>query len=940
MLRKFLRKLVGDEQQPKTYVNPSTNVSAQPPLHFDIRLRYTLPAHKGKITRIAWSPDGRRLAVPSEDRVLRIWDVDSGEMVFEREGHTESIVSVAWSPAGRVIATGSYDHTARIWDADSGTWERTLRGHSDRIQSVAWSPDGRILATSASDNTVRLYEASSGALDPMFQKEQYPVGSIAWSPRSEFAWGSANGTIRIWDMKTKTLRWTLEGHTNIVLSMAWSPDGRTMASSSIDRTIQIWDTETGRRLRDIEAHYRTVTSVSFSYDGRLLASKSLDDTVRIWRCDTWQLVKELAEPATLSSIHAGIAFHPTDPVLATLGEHDTVIRIWDVNIDALLSDGPTGPSIHYRNAKVVIVGDSGVGKSGLSLVLSGKPFIPTESTHGRNVWMFDSQTLHLDGLHEETRETLLWDLAGQPGYRLVHQLYLNEVAVGLIVLDTQREGDPFTGVRYWDRALRQAHSPNLYPGRPLKRFLIAGRVDRGSGVRRERLEALVGELDFDGYFETSAKEGWGIEGLKAAIHSAIDWESLPKVSSTKLFHDIKSFLIEEKQTGRLLSTVDDLYYIFLRSKGSSIAAEKLIEQFETCIGRIESRGLIHRLYYDDLVLLQPELLDAYASALVNAVKEEPDGLGCIAEASAQSGNFRIPEGERIKDSGQERQLLKAMVEDLLHHEIALREQTEAGPQLVFPSQLTREHQDLPDPEGKAVSFTFEGSALNIYATLAVRLSYSGVFNKQNMWKNATIYTHTESSVGTYGLLLREQAEGRGEINLFFDAASEEMRFVFETFVRQHLQRRALAGSIQRQRTFVCSHCGTPVIDVAVLRRREKGLDWIACNVCEQRISLLDYEEHLQGVVNPSRMLSIDRAIEARREFEIADSVLQATLAIGDSDTHILELIVTKRRRLIILEAKQAFLGVSTLPETIMEIEDLHREIGDLETRLRHTAANT
>src|SRR5262249_41894406 len=272
--------------------------------------------------------------------------------------------------------------------------------------------------------------------------------SIAWSPRNEFAWGSAMGTIRIWDMKTKTLRWMLEGHTNLVLSMAWSPDGRTLASSSIDRTIQIWDTETGRRLRDIEAHHRTVTSVSFSHDGRLLASKSLDDTVRIWRCDTWQIVKELAEPTIPSSIHAGIAFHPTEPVLATLGDYDTTIRIWDVNIDALLSNTSEIPSVHYRNAKVVLVGDSGAGKSGLGLVLCSKPFTPTESTHGRNVWIFDSQTLDLDGLHEETRETLLWDLVGQPGYRLVHQLHLNEVAVALIVFDTQRDTDPFTSLRY------------------------------------------------------------------------------------------------------------------------------------------------------------------------------------------------------------------------------------------------------------------------------------------------------------------------------------------------------------------------------------------------------------------------------------------------------------------------------------------------------------
>jgi GTPase SAR1 family protein len=74
----------------------------------------------------------------------------------------------------------------------------------------------------------------------------------------------------------------------------------------------------------------------------------------------------------------------------------------------------------------VLVGDSGVGKSGLGLVLTGQPFVPTLSTHGRHIWTFNSQEIEIGKGRKETRETLLWDLAGQPGYRLIHQLYLNE----------------------------------------------------------------------------------------------------------------------------------------------------------------------------------------------------------------------------------------------------------------------------------------------------------------------------------------------------------------------------------------------------------------------------------------------------------------------------------------------------------------------------------
>src|SRR5205085_8606994 len=96
----------------------------------------------------------------------------------------------------------------------------------------------------------------------------------------------------------------------------------------------------------------------------------------------------------------------------------------------------------------------------------------------------------------------------------------------------------------------------------------------------------------------------------------------------------------------------------------------------------------------------------------------------------------MPKDERIGKREQEKLLLIAMVEDLLRYEIALREQADDGPYLIFPSQSTRENPDLPDPEGKTAVFSFEGPVLNIYATLAVRFSHSGLFKKKELWKNA------------------------------------------------------------------------------------------------------------------------------------------------------------------------------------------------------------
>jgi len=715
-----------------------------------------------------------------------------------------------------------------------------LRGHRQAITQTAWSPDGRLLASASSDRTIRL-----------------------------------------WDAQTFQPIHILSDHSGTVYSVAWSPDGRLLASASIDHTIRFWDPGTGRQTHTLEGHTAYISCISFSADNSVLASKSNDVTVRLWNLDAWQEVALLNESSS-EILSSSLAFHPKLPLLATLGEGDTIIRIWDLDLATILRRTSTVPSVHYTNAKVVLVGDSGVGKSGLGLVLSKQGFAPTESTHGRYVWPFDSREVELSNGGKENREILLWDLAGQPGYRLIHQLHLNEVAVALVVFDAHSETDPLAGVHHWDRALRIAQRTQGSSAPPMQKFLVAARVDRGgAAVSRARVDALLHELGFAGYFETSAKEGTGTPELAEAIQAAINWEVLPKVSSNDLFQRIKDFLAAEKESGRLLSTVDDLYHTFLKIESAPAGAENLRPQFETCIGRVESRGLIRRLSFGNFVLLQPELLDAYASALVNAVKDEPEGFGTIAEAKVQAGDFSIPRDERIQNKEQEKLLLLAMVEDLLHSEIALRETAEDGLHLVFPSQSTRENPELPDPAGKTVVFSFEGPVQNIYATLTVRLSHSGLFKKKELWKNAVTY---QASVGgTCGLFLHNIGEGRGELTLFYDqAASAQTRLQFEDYVHIHLQRRALPETIKRRRILVCNHCHTVMTEQIVQSRLNLGHNWLNCPVCDRRISLLDREETLTAA--PSLAVQqMDRAADTQRDRATAQTILQGKIKTGDFD---------------------------------------------------------
>lgn len=665
---------------------------------------------------------------------------------------------------------------------------------------------------------------------------------------------------------------TLEGHQNRVYSVVFDPTGHHLASGSHDNTVKLWEAAGGRLLRTLEGHTGCVVCIGFSPDGQLLASKAQDNSIRLWRADSGDNLAIFPDPASIYW-PPGLAFHPHRPLLATVGSDpdapkddcDRVIHLYELDLAILLAQ-QAKPSAHYVNAKVVLVGDTGVGKSGLSLVLNRQPFEATDSTPGRRVWTLDSQEARTAGGIPQTRETLLWDLAGQPGYRVIHQLHLNEVAVALVVFDARSETDPLAGVRHWERALRLAHQRQTSGDIPMKKLLVSARNDRGGvAIGEDRLQAVLKEFGFDGYFKTSAKEGWEIDELRTAIEQAIPWEVLPEVSSSQLFADIKSFLVDVKKTGRLLALPKQLYEDFVAQQPDSARdVADLRAQFDTCIGRLEARDLIRRLSFGGYVLLQPELLDAYASAMVNTAKEEPDGLGSMAEEIALAGRFFVPEEQKVKDPDQEQLLLHATVEELVRHDLALRENADDGRYLVFPSQFNRDYEDAPDPKGKAVAITFDGPVQSLYATLAVRLGHSGLFTtgRAEMWRNAAVFTARAG--GKCGLFVNEFSEARGRLILFYDEhASQETRYHFEEYVLAHAARRSLEDSVALVRFFICPECGLPVPDAYVKTLRDKGKMTFTCP-CGGEVSLAEPKERIHF---KSAVQAMDKSANRQRKFD-------------------------------------------------------------------------
>jgi WD40 repeat protein len=188
--------------------------------------------------------------------------------------------------------------------------------------------------------------------------------------------------------------------------------------------------ETSTRI--LEGHINRISGISFSFDGKLMASKALDG-VRLWRTDTWETVLILNE-STSNNPHSGIAFHPKSYCLATLGKEDTVIRIWDIDNILILRLKATSKFVYYTSAKIVLVGESNVGKSCLAMRLADDRY-PKENeqgtTHGMRFWPMSPEKISIQAItaKNERRDVILWDMGGQDEYRLVHQLFLHDTTL-------------------------------------------------------------------------------------------------------------------------------------------------------------------------------------------------------------------------------------------------------------------------------------------------------------------------------------------------------------------------------------------------------------------------------------------------------------------------------------------------------------------------------
>jgi WD40 repeat protein/uncharacterized caspase-like protein len=280
---------------------------------------------ESEIQSLAFSPDGRMLATSGMDQSVYLWDVGSGKRIRELEGHLDSVKSVAFSPDGRQIATagnGALDNSIRIWDPSTGRQIRRLAGHESGSNAVAFAPNGRILCSGGSDNKVKLRDPETGRVLRTVDQGDI-VWEVAFSPDGSLFAGASSEHIRLWKVSTGVLVREIKTGSVLVGGLAFSPDGRTVATAGPNNTAVLYDVGTGAVVRSFMGHTEDVRSVALSPDGKLLATGGLDKTARIWDVASG---RELQRFDSHENTVESVAFSPDGKRLAS-GSWDKTSQI-------------------------------------------------------------------------------------------------------------------------------------------------------------------------------------------------------------------------------------------------------------------------------------------------------------------------------------------------------------------------------------------------------------------------------------------------------------------------------------------------------------------------------------------------------------------------------------------------------------------------------------
>ncbi len=279
---------------------------------------------------IAISPDGELLASGTDDGMVRLWNLETGQFKQSlSHNHNDWIRSLAFSPNGDKIASASEDTTIGISDVKTGKHLHTLRGHTRRVWSIDFHPKLPWLVSGEMGFNVRIWNYQSGECLREGQGYTQEIKPITYSPNGKIlAVGTNQGIVYLKDSLEGKTKAEISSYSGNILSLAYSPDAQILIGGSDDTRLYIWDTFNNNRLiTSLAKHKNWIRTVAYSPDGKFIATGSDDKTVKLWDAYSYKLLRTF--PGHTDWIQS-ICFHPTQPLLIS-GSNDGAIKFWDIN---------------------------------------------------------------------------------------------------------------------------------------------------------------------------------------------------------------------------------------------------------------------------------------------------------------------------------------------------------------------------------------------------------------------------------------------------------------------------------------------------------------------------------------------------------------------------------------------------------------------------------
>lgn len=753
--------------------------------------------HASIVWSVAVGADESQVIVGDHDNVwILSLESDAAEYSL-RGGEGGCYNGVAWCPGGDVAISGSMTGLVEVWDTDRCHHIASLEGHEDIVRCVSLNRSGTLGVSGGDDFTVRFWDLQRMACFQVCEGHLASVRAVTWTKDERLIVSAGeDSTIRVWDVDSGLCELVLRGHQKSVNCISCSPIGDFLISGSEDRTVRLWSIESGNCLAVFRGHKGYVQGVAWSECGSKCFSG--DKTGHVYEWEISELLKH--------------AIHP-------IVTHQRSTEASD--------------QIQYTNAKVLLVGETNAGKTGLTHRLATREWKPSEDS---TVGAWSTQLSLKPGNAEPgvDREIWLWDFGGQADQRLIHQLYMDRTSLILLLFNADQE-DVLPGLRDWQTALRRC----LKGKNP--HFLVAGRIDTGFKASRGKLQAFAQEQGL-AYHETSAKSGDGCDELRAAMIAGIPWDQMEKRTSPRIFKLIKDEILKLRDEGQVLHTFKELRELLWQRLTNEPRFTD--ETLQTVIGLLDGPGVVKELDYGTYILLAPEWVNAYAQAVIRTLRSAENDLGVLPLRSIAEGELiyqsigrdGVPVGMKRLPLAEERVVLGEMERQLEQRGLCLRQ----GDKLVFPSHCGRDRPAMQEHPSVFVSYAVKGFLDDIYATLVVKLADSESFQLKELWRDAANFVTLDGD-HHMGLKLTRESGSDGDISVYFGkGVTQEEQVIFANYIHAHLQ--TSCEQAQRLRHYVCPKCHAPKGNAEVLMkkllREKQGAD-TECDNCGKRFPLWD-----------------------------------------------------------------------------------------------------